>query len=109
MTRYFINRLLQLIPTILGIYTFAFILMRVLPGDAATVLAGFRDDQAQLDNLRRTMKLDEPILNQYVAFLQSSLVGDFGRSYITGQPVTEMIGEASPLTLWLAGATMVLA
>ncbi|HVO42650.1 MAG TPA: ABC transporter permease [Aggregatilineales bacterium] len=109
MTRYFLNRLVQLIPTILGIYTFAFLLMRVLPGDAANVLAGFRDDQVHLENLRRTMKLDEPIFNQYVGFLQSALVGDFGNSYITGQPVTEMIGDAFPLTVLLAAVTMLLA
>src|SRR5258708_19018193 len=106
MTRYIINRLLQLIPTVWGIYTLAFLIMRVLPGDAATVLAGFQDDQAHLASLRQAMKLDQPLTVQYVSFLGDSLRGNFGQSYITGQPVTEMIGQAFPLSIELAAVTM---
>jgi ABC-type dipeptide/oligopeptide/nickel transport system permease component len=106
---YALRRLIQLIPTIFGIYTLAFFLMRVLPGDPATVLAGFRDDQQALENLRRVMKLDEPLFNQYIAFLQDGVHGDLGRSYVTGQPVTEMIGDAFMPTVWLALAAMALA
>ncbi len=109
MFRYALRRVIQLIPTVFGIYTFAFFLMRVLPGDPATVLAGFRDDQQALENLRRVMKLDEPLSNQYVAFLQNGVQGDLGRSYVTGQPVTEMIGQAFMPTVWLALAAMALA
>jgi peptide/nickel transport system permease protein len=109
MLRYTINRLIQLIPTIFGIYTLAFFLMRVLPGDPATVLIGFRENQAALDNLRRVMHLDEPIINQYGAFLQGAVTGDLGRSYLTGQPVTEMIGDAIVPTFMLAGSAMLIA
>jgi ABC-type dipeptide/oligopeptide/nickel transport system permease component len=109
MFRYIIRRLVQLIPTVFGIYTLTFFLMRVLPGDPATILLGFRDDQTALENLRRAMKLDEPILNQYVAFLQNGLHGDLGQSYLTGQPVSEMIGQAFMPTIYLAAAAMALA
>ncbi len=109
MLRYALNRLIQLIPTILGIYTLAFFLMRVLPGDTATVLIGFRENQAALDNLRRVMKLDEPIINQYFAFLQNALQGDLGRSYLTGIPVTDMIAGAISGTIILTVAAMAIA
>lgn len=109
MLRYTVNRLLQLIPTIFGIYTLTFFLMRVLPGDPATFLVGFRDDQEALDNLRRIMKLDEPLLNQYMAFLQGSFQGDLGHSYLSGQPVTEMIGDAFPNTVTLGLSAMLIA
>lgn len=109
MLRYMISRLIQLIPTIFGIYTLAFLLMRVLPGDPATVLVGFRDDEAALQNLRRVMHLDEPVFNQYVAFLSDGLRGDLGRSYLTGQPVTEMIADAFPPTMALGALAMALA
>jgi peptide/nickel transport system permease protein len=109
MFRYAINRLLQLIPTIFGIYTLAFFLMRVLPGDPATVLIGFRENQEALDNLRRVMKLDEPILNQYGAFLQGAITGDLGRSYLTGQQVTDMIGNAVTPTMVLAASATIIA
>ncbi len=102
MTRYIISRLIQLLPTILGIYTLAFFLMRVLPGDPATFIIGVRDDTEAVDNLRRIMRLDEPLFNQYLGFLGDGLRGDFGRSYITGQPVNEMITTAFPITLRLA-------
>lgn len=102
MTRYLISRLLQLVPTVFGIYTLAFFLMRVLPGDPATFIIGVRDDTEAVDNLRRIMRLDEPLLNQYLGFLGDGLRGDFGRSYITAQPVSEMIANAFPLTLRLA-------
>jgi peptide/nickel transport system permease protein len=109
MLRYTVNRLIQLIPTIFGIYTLAFFLMRILPGDPATVLVGFRENQEALDNLRRVMHLDEPVLNQYLAFLQGAITGDLGRSYLTGQPVTSMIADAVGPTVTLAASAMLIA
>src|SRR5262245_31752164 len=109
MFRYAVNLLVQLIPTIFGIYTIAFFLMLVLPGDTATVLIVFLENQEALENLRRVMKLDEPILNQYLAFLQGALRGDLGRSYLTGIPVTEMIAGAITATIALAVAAMTIA
>src|SRR2546422_953443 len=91
MPRYILSRILQLIPTIFGIYTLAFVMMRVLPGDPATFLVGFRDDPQALADVRSAMHLDEPVFNQYVAFLQNTLHGDLGRSYLTKQLITEMI------------------
>jgi ABC-type dipeptide/oligopeptide/nickel transport system permease component len=108
MLRYTVNRLIQLIPTIFGIYTLAFFLMRILPGDPATVLVGFRENQEALDNLRRVMHLDEPVLNQYLAFLQGAITGDLGRSYLTGQPVTSMIADAVGPTVTLAASAMLI-
>lgn len=109
MLRYIAIRLLQLIPTVFGIYTLAFVLMRVLPGDPASFLVGARDDPQALATLRSSMHLDEPIFNQYVAFLGNALHGDLGRSYLTRQPVIIMIGQAFPQTVVLALAAMTLA
>jgi peptide/nickel transport system permease protein len=104
-----VTRILQLIPTIFGIYTLAFVMMRVLPGDPASFLIGYRDDERALADLRSAMHLDEPIVNQYVAFLGNALHGDLGRSYLTRQPVIDMIGEALPQTVILGAAAMTLA
>lgn len=109
MLRYIAIRFLQLIPTVFGIYTLAFVLMRVLPGDPASFLVGARDDPQALATLRSSMHLDEPIFNQYVAFLGNALHGDLGRSYLTRQPVIIMIGQAFPQTVVLALAAMTLA
>ena len=69
MLRYTLQRIIQLIPTIFGIYTLVFLLMRVLPGDPAQFLAGSHDDAETIANLRLQLHLDEPILEQYVGFL----------------------------------------
>jgi peptide/nickel transport system permease protein len=109
MGRYISRRLVQLIPTLFGVYTLAFFLMRVLPGDAAKYLAGFRGNAAALAALRAKMNLDEPVFNQYLSFLARLVRLDLGNSYITGQPVTEMIGAAIPVTLQLALMATILA
>src|SRR5258708_11757454 len=109
MPRYILSRVVQLVPTIFGIYTLAFVLMRVLPGDPASFLVGFRKDEQALADVRRAMHLKEPVTNQYVAFLQNALQGDMGRSYLTRQPVTDMIADAFPSTVILALSAMTFA
>jgi ABC-type dipeptide/oligopeptide/nickel transport system permease component len=101
MAKYTLRRLLQFIPTLFGVYTFAFFLMRILPGDAAKYLLGFHGNAAALAALRAKMHLDEPVLGQYVAFLGNLTRGDLGNSYITGEPVTQMIARAIPITAQL--------
>ncbi len=109
MTRYVIRRLLQLIPTIFGIYTLTFIMTHALPGDPASFLLGTRDDARTLANMRHAMALDQPLPIQYITFLKSALQGDLGRSYLTLQPVTRVIADAFPPTMYLALAAMFLA
>src|SRR5215470_12153687 len=108
MGKYTVRRLLQFIPTLFGVYTFAFFLMRILPGDAARYLLGFHGNAAALAALRAKMHLDDPVLTQYVAFLGNLVRGDLGNSYITGDAVTEMIGRAIPITAQLMLAATVL-
>jgi ABC-type dipeptide/oligopeptide/nickel transport system permease component len=76
--------------------------MRVLPGDPAKFLLGFRGNDTALAALRERMHLDDPIVTQYVTFFGNLLHGDLGSSYVTGEPVTEIISRAFPLTLQLA-------
>ena len=109
MGKYILRRLLQLIPTLLGVYTVAFFLMRVLPGDSAKFLLGFHGSAEALAAMRARMHLDEPVLSQYVLFIGNLLRGDLGASYITGEPVTEVIGRAIPITLQLAVVATILA
>jgi peptide/nickel transport system permease protein len=106
MARYVVIRLLQLIPTVFGIVTVVFLLMRVLPGDPALVLAGFRDDAETLQTLRAQLHLDDPIWDQYFAFLGDLVRGDLGVSFQQRQPVTKLIAETLPNTLVLAVSAM---
>jgi peptide/nickel transport system permease protein len=109
MFRYAIQRVLQLIPTIIGIYILVFLLMRVLPGDPALFLAGEHGDAQTLAALRAHLHLDEPVWNQFVGFVEDTAHGDLGESYIAHRPVTEMIGDALPNTTALALTAMLFA
>jgi peptide/nickel transport system permease protein len=102
MTRYLISRIVQLLPTILGIYLLTFFMMRILPGDPAQFLEGDRGDEQSMAETRRRLRLDEPILVQLAAYLGDTLQGDLGRSFITNQPVSDMIGRAFVPTIQLA-------
>jgi ABC-type dipeptide/oligopeptide/nickel transport system permease component len=59
--------------------------------------------------LRTSLGLDRPLLEQYVSFLRHAVTGDLGRSFRTGQPVTTMMAERLPATAELAAAAMVVA
>ncbi len=102
MTRYLVSRIVQLLPTILGIYLLTFFMMRILPGDPAQFLEGDRGDEQSMAETRRRLRLDEPILVQLAAYLGDTLQGDLGRSFITNQPVSDMIGRAFVPTIQLA-------
>src|SRR5262249_15145528 len=101
MAKYTLRRLIQFIPTLFGVYTFAFFLMRVLPGDAATYLVGFHGSPEALAALHAKLHLDDPILVQYISFLGNLVRGDLGSSYITGDPVIDIVGRALPATAQL--------
>lgn len=109
MLRYITNRLIQFIPTILGIYVLTFLLMRVLPGDPAQFLEGDRGDAQSLAETRARLGIDQPLFNQFIIFMGDALRADFGRSFITNRPVTAMIGETLPPTLVLGLAAMLFA
>jgi len=85
MARYALERFALVIPTIFGMITIAFFMLRALPGDPATAILGeFATPQA-LAELRRSLHLDEPLLTQFYHFISGILTGDFGRSAITRQ------------------------
>lgn len=106
MGRYFFSRLIQFIPTLVGIYVLTFLLIRVLPGDAAQFLEGDRGDAQSLAATRARLGLDESLPTQFMIFFTDALRGDLGRSFINNQPVTDMIMNAFPHTAALAIAAM---
>lgn len=112
MTAYVIRRLLQVIPTVLGITMLLFIVMR-LSGDPVAIYLG-DDDQVvgqmsdeQLDAIRERLGLNQPIALQYVSFLGNMFKGDFGRSFIyQNQPALPIVLQRLPATAALGGAAL---
>jgi peptide/nickel transport system permease protein len=102
MLRYLISRLVQFIPTLVGIYLLTFILMRVLPGDTAQFLEGDRGDEQSIAATRARLGLDQPLTTQFVLFFTDAVQGNFGSSFLTRRPVSVMIGETFPYSAALA-------
>lgn len=97
-----LRRLGRLFLTVLLISSIVFLVVRVIPGDPASVIAGIDADPSAITAIRAKLGTDKPISTQYLQWLWSVLRVDFGNSLISGQPVTALILERLPLTLTLA-------
>lgn len=109
MMRYVLERFALVIPTIFGMVTIAFFMLRALPGDPATAILGEFATQQAIDNLRSSLNLDKPLLTQYFLFLQGAFTGDFGRSALTRQPAALEVLRVLGPSMILAGASLTVA
>jgi peptide/nickel transport system permease protein len=103
------RRILQVIPTLLFILVVTFIIVRLLPGDPLSAIAGDRVTDAQVAQARAQYGLDQPIVIQFFDFVGRILHGDLGRSFVIQVPVTALIAERLPVTLMLTGMAALLA
>jgi peptide/nickel transport system permease protein len=101
-TRHILKRCLLLIPTLWGIATLVFLMLQLVPGDPARVLAGPEADAQTIATIRHNLKLDRPLIVQYGSFLARAVQGDLGTSFATHRPVTEEILARYPRTVALA-------
>ena len=111
MTRYILRRLLQAIPTLLGITIISFLLISAVPGGAAAALVGGnpRLNAKQKETEVRRLGLDQPVYVQYVNWLTHFVQGDFGKSFIGGRPVIDELKERIGATLELGGTALIIA
>jgi peptide/nickel transport system permease protein len=110
MGRFVLRRVLQAIPTFIGITLLSFVVLRLAPGDPVLIMFGSGELKAEeIDALRRAYGLDQPLPLQYVNWLGHMLQGDFGRSFLYKRPVLEMIQSALPNTLLLAALALTFA
>jgi ABC-type dipeptide/oligopeptide/nickel transport system permease component len=101
-TRYIVARLLWLIPVLLGVSLIVFGIMKMVPGDVAQVLVGTEGTAEDVENIRHTLGLDQPVYVQYGLFLEHLVQGDLGRSAVTRRPVADEIGSRIRPTAELA-------
>lgn len=99
---YLLARLLQIIPTFLLVMVFIFLLVRLLPGDPAIAMADAKATDAQIEQIRHNLGLDQPLPMQFVVFVRNTLTGDLGRSIMMKAPVTEVILSRLPTTVFLS-------
>lgn len=94
---------------LLGISLVAFVLLRLTPGDPATLIAGPDASAESLESVRRSLGLDQPLPVQYFLWLTHIVQGDLGRSYTQGTPVFDILVAKVGHSLVLAVPSMVLA
>ena len=106
MKRYCTQRLLLLLPNLLGALSLVFVLIHLIPGDPVEVMLGETASAADKQALRSDLGLDRPLFTQYREFLTRLATGDLGRSLYEQATVTEIIGARLPATLQLAFCAM---
>ncbi|MFD0690387.1 ABC transporter permease [Actinomadura fibrosa] len=101
MTRFVIRRLLYAVVVLWLVSTLVFVFLHISPVPVERVIGGPRATTDTLEQIRRNLGLDEPVLVQYWEFLKRLLRGDLGASYINGTPVATLIADRLPTTVWL--------
>ena len=108
MIGYVVRRVLRAITTLLGTTLIIFVLVRVVPADPAVSIAGPKADPETLAIIRKDLGLDDALVVQYGRYLGRLARGDFGRSYMNGRRVAEVIADRLPATALLATTSLAL-
>ncbi len=106
---YFVRRTLQSLLLLLLVTIVVFSLLRLTPGDPATIMLGENAEPEQIAALKRAMGLDKPIYEQYIIYLGKMLQGDFGQSIRAQRPALEYVLERFPATIQLSLSALVIA
>src|SRR5690606_9407849 len=109
MRTYLAHRLLLSLLAVWGVATLVFFVLRVIPGDPATMFAGPSAPSTQIEAVRTRLGMDRSMLSQYVDYTGDIAMLNFGTSYRWNRPVLELIVERIPATALLATAALVIA
>lgn len=108
-TRYIAQRLLLLIPVLLGVSIVTFSLLRFIPGDPAVVMLGEHATPEQIERFREKFGLNDPIYVQYARYLESIVRLEFGRSIRSNEWVSVELAQRLPATIELTMGAMFIA
>ncbi len=109
MWKYFIKRILALIPVIIGVTFIVFMIMSFAPGDPAKSILKEQATPEAIEQLREEMGLNDPKLVQYFRYMSGIIKGDFGISYKTKVNVVNEIAARLPTTIKLSFAAIIIA
>lgn len=110
MIRFFLSKILYLVPTVLGITVIAFSFVRILPGDPVLLMAGERGISPERHaELSHAFGYDRPMVVQYLDFLNRLAHGDFGASLVTKKPVLTEFLALFPATVELGLCAIIIA
>ena len=106
---YLVRRLVLTVPVLLGVAILVFAIVRLIPGDPATAIAGPQATDAFIAQIAEQYHLNEPLYVQFGLFLRDLLVGDLGDSTFSRRPVMVELAERFPRTIQLTLAAMAVA
>jgi peptide/nickel transport system permease protein len=106
LVRIIVVKFMQAVPVILIISILAFLLLSLLPGDPAVIIAGDQASPAAIEHVRQQLGLDRPYFEQITIWLLNLARGNFGSSLILNQSVLSAVGERLPVTLSLAALSL---
>ncbi|RNB79147.1 ABC transporter permease [Brevibacillus nitrificans] len=108
MFTYIIKRVLQMIPTLIGVSILSFIIIHSVPGDPAHLIAGADATAEQVQSVRDRLGLDLPLYEQYLGYVKGLLRGDLGMSMHSERPVLNEIMTRFPSTLQLTAFSVII-
>lgn len=108
MAGYILRRCLEVIPTILLVLTLVFLALRIMPGDPALAALGDFATPEAIALFREKLGLNQPLWQQYFAFIGNALTADFGRSMSNNASINELLAQALPHTIALGLAATVI-
>lgn len=108
MGRYVFSRVVGTVVAIIISSVVVFFAVRIIPGDPITAVMGKMYDPNAAATLKRYYNLDRPIYEQYLLWVKGLVVGDFGISFASTMPVSKILSERIPPTLYLMGGGVIL-
>ena len=110
MYRYILNRILMMIPVLLGVSLVVFSMVYIAPGDPARIILGDTASEEEVQELKEEMGLNDSFFEQYGRYIKNVVTkGDLGTSYTTQRSVTAEIMDRWPTTMMLAVMSVILA
>ncbi|RNB86705.1 ABC transporter permease [Brevibacillus nitrificans] len=107
MLGYIAKRLLQMIPTLIGVSILCFIIIHSVPGDPANLIAGVDATAEEIQIVKERLGLDRPLYEQYGSYVMGLLQGDMGKSLRSDRPVAEELLSRFPSTIMLTMLSVV--
>jgi peptide/nickel transport system permease protein len=109
MMTFVLRKLASTVVVMLVVAVIVFLLIHLSPGDPAAVIAGDHANLDDIERIRRSLGLDEPLAYQFALWLARLVQGDLGISLFTRLPVLELVGQRIEPTLALAAVTIIFA
>ena len=107
MHKYIIKRIIYIIPTLILVAVIVFFMIHLIPGDPALVMLGSDASPEDVEAVRQSLGLNEPLFKQFALWFKHVIAGNFGASIHSKIPVIESIAERFPVTLTLTTLALI--